>query len=164
MRLLGLKKLRFDNGEILSIDSLIMNERFIGSDLKEAITWMQQKLHTNRPLAEQIIFSAIEAKKIIKDDNGIFLLENDEEMEKRKISSVQNNQHKFNTAKKWSRIHFRNHNNGSKKAGKYSLQNVNKKAVSKFSNAAEDMLYSSIAALPSGSIISEETEEPKDIS
>ena len=109
--------------------------RNIGNSLREAINWAQDMLHTTRPIAESTILSAIEAKTIIWDD-GVVLLEDDDEVEDRKKSTIQSTQKNFNAAKKWSRIQFRNH----KRSGRNSLKSVHKQAASKFSDVAESML------------------------
>ena len=132
--------------------------RYIGESLKEAITWAQDHLRTSRPIAEKTIWSGINAGTVVWDD-GVYLLEDDEEIEKRKISSVQTTQKTYNAAKKWTRIHFRNQNRskGSKgQSGKNSLMSVHKSAASKFSSFAEDMLTGPKAALPSGSTAEED--------
>jgi len=129
--------------------------RFIGNSLREAVDWAQETLRTTRPIAEQTIHSAIAAKKAIWDGATVSLLEDDEDLEKRKIASVQTTQHQYNAAKKWSRIHFRNQNRKTSRGGKNSLSSIHKQAASKFSNAAEDMITSSIAGLPSGSNVEE---------
>ena len=126
--------------------------RYIGDNIREAITWAQDTLRTTRPIAEMTILSAIESNKVVWD-NGVYLFEDDEEMERRKTTSVQTNQKSLNVAKKWSRIHFRNNNR--KASGKNSLTSVHKQAASKFSNEAEDMLAGGGAALPSGSTAEE---------
>jgi arginine/lysine/ornithine decarboxylase len=126
--------------------------RIIGKNIREVVDWAQDSLRTSRPIAEQVIISLSESDDIIFED-GIYLLEaDDEEVEKRKISSVQSTQKSFNAARKWSRIHFRNNKrNSSRQSSRNSLKSINKQAASKFSNAAEDMLQEHIAALPSSS-------------
>jgi len=123
----------------------VITGRKIGDSLKDAVTWAQDMLRTTRPIAEQVLISAIQENKIIWN-NGVILLEDDDDMEDRKRQTVSNNQIKNNAAKKWSRIHFRNQNRNK---GKNSLQSVKKQAASKFSNEAEDMLNGKKpAALP----------------
>lgn len=129
------------------------NARYIGDSVREAVTWTQEHLRASRPVAENTIWSAITAGAVVWDD-GVYLLEDDDELEKRKISSVQTTQKTYNAAKKWTRLHFRNQNRskGAKKSnGKNSLMSVHKNAASKFSSFAEDMLTGTKAALPSGS-------------
>jgi len=137
------------------------DSRYIGESVREAITWAQDNLRTSRPIAETTIWSGITAGTVVWDD-GVYLLEDDDELEKRKISSVQTTQKSYNAAKKWTRIHFRNQNRskGSKKSGgKNSLMSVHKSAASKFSSFAEDMLSGPKAALPSGSTAEEDDDK-----
>jgi hypothetical protein len=141
------------------------DRRYIGDSLREAIDWAQDTLRTTRPIAEQTIMSAIAAKTVVWDD-GVFLLEDDEDMERRKISSVQSTQKSFNAAKKWTRIHFRNHNRarGSKgkgTGGKNSLSSVHKQAAGKFSDVGDAMASGGSpppASMPSSSTIEENNE------
>lgn len=131
-----------------------MTARRIGDTVREAVDWTQDLLGTTRPVAEQVVLSSVAAKQMVWDD-GVYLLESDLEVERRKVVATQNNQKNTNNAKRWSRIHFRNHNRNS---GKNSLTSIHKQAASKFSDAAEDMLASLVT--PSLPVSEDDNEIP----
>jgi hypothetical protein len=81
--------------------------RYIGEDFRGAVDWTQDQLHITRPVAEQTVWSAIHARAIIWRD-GVYLLEDDDEMETRKKAAVRTGQKSYNAARKWTRLHFRN--------------------------------------------------------
>lgn len=83
--------------------------RYIGDDFRSAVDWAQERLRTTRPIAEDTVWSAIHAKAIVWD-NGVYLLEDDDEIERRKKASIRTNQKSNNAAHKWTRLQFRNKN------------------------------------------------------
>lgn len=112
--------------------------RNIGTEYRDAVTWAQDLLGTSRPVAEAVLYSALQESRLVESAGGYLLLEDDEEVERRRQGVMQQDQ-KF--TKGWNKIHFRHAMNTKRNASRrMSTQAVEKKAASAQAPAAHDMI------------------------
>lgn len=115
-----------------------MTSRFIGSDRRDAVGWLQDLLATTRPLAEAVLSESWAARKLVETSSGFMLLEDDEDVQARHSNVLHQSNRPF---KGWSKVKPRMKPNPMRLNGeKMPTHMVAKQAASKYSPHATDMI------------------------